>query len=267
MRTGTRFRAAAGALCLIAAGQSEAQGVPVFDGTNFAKTVEQLQEQLKDAETQFQQLEQLKAQVQTELQQLTNIKGMLASITGINQLYQLYNTAEDIRSRASKITDFSGFIGSVASGNFNLKSFMLDGQVTMGGKMAGQYVQDQLKAAGFTPEVMQGLATSTNPKAPLIASSAAANVTGMATAQASYEESQQAMQRIDGLVQEIGQTQTLKESVDLNTRMAAETNYMLGEMWRLNAAQGLTASQDGLDWAAEKAREASFFNFNISSGN
>lgn len=42
--------------------------------------------------------------------------------------------------------------------------------------------------------------------------------------------------RIDGLVDEIANQDTLKESIDLNTRMAAETNYMLGQMWRLNAA-------------------------------
>ena len=37
--------------------------------------------------------------------------------------------------------------------------------------------------------------------------------------------------------------------------MAAETNYMLGQMWRLNAASGLAAGQAGVNWAAEQAKE------------
>ena len=56
-------------------------------------------------------------------------------------------------------------------------------------------------------------------------------------------------------------SETLKESIDLNTRMVAETNYMLGSMWRLNAAQGLASGQTGVNWAAEQAKERAFFTF------
>ena len=59
----------------------------------------------------------------------------------------------------------------------------------------------------------------------------------------------------------IGGQATLKESVDLNTRMAAETNFMLGQMWRLNAAAGLASGQTGVNWAAEQARQRTFFDF------
>ena len=83
----------------------------------------------------------------------------------------------------------------------------------------------------------------------------------MAAAQMSYEESGECIERTSGLVDEIGGADTLKESVDLNTRMAAETNYMLGQMWRLNAAQGLASGQNGINWAAEQAKERSFFDF------
>jgi len=62
-------------------------------------------------------------------------------------------------------------------------------------------------------------------------------------------------------VAEIANQEGLKESIDLNTRMAAETNYMLGQMWRLNAAAGLAAGQTGVNWAAEQAKEKSFFDY------
>ncbi len=42
-----------------------AQGVPVIDGTNLAKNIEQLQAALRDAENQIAQIEELKKQVET----------------------------------------------------------------------------------------------------------------------------------------------------------------------------------------------------------
>ena len=68
-------------------------------------------------------------------------------------------------------------------------------------------------------------------------------------------------ERIDGLVGQIANQETMKESIDLNTRMAAETNFMLGQMWRLNAAAGLAQGQTGVNWAAEQAKERSFFDY------
>ena len=57
-----------------------AQGVPVVDGTNLAKNIEQLQAALRDAENQIAQIEQLKKQVETGLDQLTSLEGILGAI-------------------------------------------------------------------------------------------------------------------------------------------------------------------------------------------
>ena len=239
-----------------------AQGVPVIDGTNLAKNVEQLQAALRDAENQLAQIEQLKKQVETALEQLTNLEGILGSISGLNEIASLYNSVEDIRSRAAKITDLSGFTDALAIGDFDgLLDSLLDGNVTMGDKMAGEYLKDTLSGAGLTPERLAALSSSENPQDNVIADTAAANATSMAMAQMSYEEAASSLERIDGLVGEIARQDTLKESIDLNTRMAAETNYMLGQMWRLNAAAGLASGQSGVNWAAEQAKEKSFFDF------
>ena len=109
--------------------------------------------------------------------------------------------------------------------------------------------------------VLAGLSSSENPQDKRIADTAAASATAMGMAQLSYEEAAQSLERIDGLVEEIGNQTELKDSIDLNTRMAAETNYMLGQMWRLNAAAGLAAGQTGVNWAAEQAKEKSFFDY------
>ena len=255
--------AATAILCLGLTGSvGFAQGVPVIDGTNLAKNIEQLQAALRDAENQIAQIEELKKQVENGISQLTNLEGILGSISGLNDIAGLYNSVQDLRSRAAKITDLSGFQDAIAIGDFDsLLESLLDGNVTMGDKMAGDYMRDTLESAGLTSEVLAGLSSSENPQDKRIADTAAASATAMGMAQLSYEESAQSLERIDGLVEEIGNQTELKDSIDLNTRMAAETNYMLGQMWRLNAAAGLAAGQTGVNWAAEQAKEKSFFDY------
>lgn len=245
--------AATAILCLGLTGSAVfGQGVPVIDGTNLAKNIEQLQAALRDAENQIAQIEELKKQVENGIAQLTNLEGILGSISGLNDIANLYNSVQDLRSRAAKITDLSGFQDAIAIGDFDsLLDSLLDGNVTMGDKMAGEYMRDTLESAGLTSETLAGLSSSDNPQDKRIADTAAASATAMGMAQLSYEEAAQSLERIDGLVEEIGRQTELKDSIDLNTRMAAETNYMLGQMWRLNAAAGLAAGQTGVNWAAE----------------
>ena len=255
--------AATAILCIGLTGSTGfAQGVPVIDGTNLAKNIEQLQAALRDAENQIAQIEELKKQVENGISQLTNLEGILGSISGLNEIASLYNSVQDLRSRTAKITDLSGFQDAIAIGDFDsLLDSLLDGNVTMGDKMAGDYMRDTLESAGLTSEVLAGLSSSENPQDKRIADTAAASATAMGMAQLSYEESAQSLERIDGLVEEIGNQTELKDSIDLNTRMAAETNFMLGQMWRLNAAAGLAAGQTGVNWAAEQAKEKSFFDY------
>jgi type IV secretion system protein VirB5 len=122
-------------------------------------------------------------------------------------------------------------------------------------------MRDTLEGAGLTSARLAGLSSSDNTQDRLIARTAGTSATAMGMAQLSYEEAAQSLERIDGLVAEIARQDTLKKSIDLNTRMAAETNYMLGQMWRLNAATGLVEGQTGVNWAAEQAKEKSFFDY------
>lgn len=241
-----------------------AQGVPVIDGSNLAQNIEQLQAALRDAEQQLQQIEELR----TQIEQLTNIEGLLdnvlSSITGLNDIRDLYNTAEDLRSRAAKITDLSGMMDSLSIGDFDgLLDSLLDGgtDVTMGDRRAAEAIEETLSNAGFTRERLTTMNDGSDPRGPEIAQTAAANAVAVTAAQLSYEEAGESLQRVEGLVDAIGDQETLKESIDLNTRMAAETNFTLAQMWRLNAAAGMAAGQNGIDFAAEQARTRSFFDF------
>lgn len=264
MRAETCLRTlvAASALSLMALPSAHAQGVPVIDGSNLAQNVEQLQAALRDAENQLQQIEELRRQIE----RLTDIQGLLddvlGSITGLNEIAALYNDVQDLRDRAQKITDLSGFMDDLSLGDFDgLIDNLLDGEVTMGSRRAADAMRETMATVGFTGDKLTALNVADNPQGAAIADLAAANAMVIGQAQISYEEAAQSLERIDGLVDAIGEQDTLKESIDLNTRMAAETNYMLGQMWRLNAAQGLAQGQNGIDFAAEQARTRSFFDF------
>lgn len=264
MRADTRIAAiiVAGTLMAAHPPPALAQGVPVIDGSNLAQNIEQLQAALRDAENQLEQIEELR----TQIERLTDIQGLLddvlGSITGLNEIAALYNDVEDLRARAQKITDLSGFMDNLSLGDFDsLLDDLLDGDVTMGERRAADAMRETMASAGFTSEKLTELNDAGNPQGAAIADLAAANAMVIGQAQISYEEAAQSIERIDGLVEAIGDQETLKESIDLNTRMAAETNYMLGQMWRLNAAQGLAQGQNGIDFAAEQARTRSFFDF------
>ena len=243
-----------------------AQGVPVIDSSNLTQNIEQLQSALRDAETQIEQIEQLKRQVELQIEQITNLEFIGGALSGLNEIADLYNSAEDLRDRAAKITDLGGFADALALGDFDaLMDTLLDGEVTMGEKHAAEAMRETLETAGLTSDRLGELSSSENPQDALIARTAGTSATAMAAAQISYEEAEASLERINGLVREIARQETLKESVDLNTRMAAETNFMLGQMWRLNAAAGLAQGQSGVNWAAEQAKERSFFDYSGTS--
>ena len=98
---------------------SHAQGVPVFDGSNLAKNVEQLKQHLADAERQIAQIEELKSQLEKLLNIEELLGGVLGSIEGLNEIASLYNSVEDLRARAAKITDLSRFSFDLSLGNFD----------------------------------------------------------------------------------------------------------------------------------------------------
>ncbi len=247
-------------------GVLRAQGVPVIDSSNLAQNIEQLQSALRDAENQIEQIEQLKRQIELQIDQITNLEFISGALSGLNDIADLYNSAEDLRDRAAKITDLDGFADALALGDFDaLMDTLLDDEVTMGEKHAAEAMRDTLEMAGLTSERLGELSSSENPQDNMIARTAGTSATAIAAAQISYEEAEASLERINGLVGEIASQDTLKESVDLNTRMAAETNFMLGQMWRLNAAAGLAQGQSGVNWAAEQAKERSFFDYSGTS--
>lgn len=241
---------------------ASAQGVPVIDTSNLTQNVQQLQQALSDAENQIEQIVQLKTQIENQIESITQLEFLNGALAGLNDIADLYNDVPDLYDRAAKITDLSGFAFSLSIGDFDgILDNMLDGDVTMGDKRAVEAMTETLETAGFTSERLEALSSSDNPQDNIIADTAGVNATAIAASQLAYEEAAASLERVEGLVTEISNQETMKESVDLNTRMAAETNFMLGQMWRHNAAMGLAQGQQGMNWAAEQAKERAFFSY------
>ena len=91
-----------------------------------------------------------------------------------------------------------------------------------------------------------------------IAASAGASAMLSVAAQESHEEAGQSLERLETMVRLIDDQDGLKAAVDLNTRVTAELGIILTQIWRLEAAQGVSAGQLGVVDAATLADERKF---------
>lgn len=238
-----------------------AQGIPVFDASGFAKQIEQLQHFMADLEQQVQMVNQLKQQYLTQLEQLTNIEGMFGAMTGVNELGKLYHSAVDIAARAEKLGDFDDFIDALRRGESLELADLFKNNGTVGSQWNAYKVDETLKSVGLSMAAMKKMTSSGRPEQEAVAAQAAVNTTAIAAADIAYDEARASLGRVDGLVEAIGDQATIKESVDLNTRMSGEVAYMMGQMWRLNAAEAMATGQNGINLASEVARQQQFFDF------
>ena len=84
-----------------------------------------------------------------------------------------------------------------------------------------------------------------------------------ATAQNSYDDAGQSLERVDRLVGLIDDMDELKESIDLNTRVTAELAIALVAMWQLEAVQTVGDGTGGVIDAATIAEEQRFMDFTL----
>lgn len=242
-------------------GSANASGIPVFDGASFAQQIEQLQQHLKDYSNQLNQLEELKKTYENAVSQLTNLEGILGSLTGLNEITALYNGAEDIAARAEKLGDLDGFMNALRVGDTLTLEGLFKNNGTVGAEWNAEKINQILRTSGLSTERLGELSRSDNSTANGVAAQAAAGATAMASADIAYQEAASTLARVDGLVGEISNQETMKDSVDLNTRMAAEVAYTLAQIWRLNAASGMSTGQNGINLAAEIQKQQKFFDF------
>ena len=79
-----------------------------------------------------------------------------------------------------------------------------------------------------------------------------------AAAETSSVKASESLERVHELVQEIPDTEGLKEAIDLNTRVTAELSIALANIWNMESAQLMGMGEAGVMDAATAAEEQKF---------
>lgn len=252
-----RVMSLAGAGVVCAGGAVQAQGLPVVDTQNIAQQIRQIQQMLEDYGIQTDQLDRLLEQVDLLHSQIAQLEETHAALTGPTEVAAMLMENGDLNglldqefgdmidlARGVAKGDFSGLIGSAAP------------------RMQTQ-MERVLAEAGFGEDALSEMAASGQRGAENVATRASTGAVMSAAAQNSHREAAQSLERVDELVGMIPAMETLKASVDHNTRVTAELAIAMTRMWELEAIQTVGAGQGGVVDAATIAQEQRFMDFTL----
>jgi type IV secretion system protein VirB5 len=128
----------------------------------------------------------------------------------------------------------------------------------VGDKPAAQYVSEFFASAGLDVATVDTLANSEDEGAARIGTQANTAAFLSAAAETSSVKASESLERVHGLVQEIPDTEGLKEAIDLNTRVTAELSIALANIWNMESAQLMGMGEAGVMDAATAAEEQKF---------
>lgn len=241
--------AAQGTLSEVSAG-----GVPTLDIANKVINNKQLEILLKDFKVQGDILKQAAEQV----------KQLQAQVKQMQNIYDQFSGARDIIGMAmegkldgllkGQLTDVMGTINAGMKGDWSGLNSEKSSALT---KSVGK----ALSAAGFSQDKISTMAKSSDPGAKRMATQATGGAVLAASAEQTYSETGQSLERVNTLV-ELSQTSTdIKESVDLNTRMLAELSLQLAKSLELQSIEAVYNGQSGVISAATIAEERAYMVF------
>lgn len=233
-----------------------AQGVPVIDTQNIAQQIRQIQQMLEDFGIQTEQLDQLLEQIDLLQAQIQQLQETYEALTGITDVAGLVMDGDFNDLLDPKIGDMINLVQSLQNGDF---SGLIGGNAS---QMQSQ-MQRVLEQAGFNEDTLAEMARSGNAGAQNVATQASAGAVVATAAQNSHQEAQQSLSRVNELVNMIGDMNTLKESVDHNTRVTAEIAVALTRLWELEAIATVGVGQSGVVEAGLMAEEQRYTDFTL----
>lgn len=232
-----------------------AQGVPTVDVASIAKLTSLLTEaqlQLKEMIAQNlvldEQTKQLIEQVAVLHQQLDALRnGLSLDALGIDADFLKDILPPDIRNiiQAVKTGDMTHITGYGSHG-------------TLDAGKASELLGSFYEAVGLDKATVDTLSNSEEASTARIGTGAQAAAGLSLAAEASAEEAQEGLQRVDDLVRKIPGTANLKQAIDLNTRVTAELAIAMANIWSMEAAQTISQGQMGVIDAASLADDAKF---------
>ncbi|ATG37960.1 MAG: conjugal transfer protein TraF [Rhodobiaceae bacterium] len=236
-----------------------AQGVPTVDTQNIAQEIRQLQQMIEDEILQNDQLLQLQNQLQTLQEQYAQLQETYAALTGLADLPNVIQTEMEEWLNGlldQEFGDITDTIAAIQRGDWSGLTGSGSGQIRT-------QMERVLAEAGFDEDTLSEMARSGNGGAERVATQATTGAMVSATAQNSYTEAGQSLERVDRLVGMIGDMETLKQSIDLNTRVTAENAIALVALTQLMAVGTVGEGQAGVIEAADRAEEDRFMDFTM----
>ncbi len=227
-----------------------AQGVPTFDNAQLRQLVMQLEHMAEDLNVQLEQLATMRQELETQLNQLLNLEAQLTALVDGNELGELFATVEEFERVRGKLTGPLETAEALASGDF-LSGFRPGAELDAA-------IERVLSGTGFTQERLTSLAESAEPADNRLATRAGASAMLSVAAETSHAEASESLGRLETMVGLIDDQEGLKAAVDLNTRVTAELGIILTQIWRLEAAAGVSGGQLGVVDAATLAEERKF---------
>ncbi len=222
------LRTTALALCLGAASLTPARAqMAVYDASNFAQLVEQLEQMAQTYEAEIQQLNSLRQQYETAVNHLE-------SITGARGMQYVLNSLEDIAAR-----------GASADGMIAIVDGAIAGTPVSGNTAVINRTLDELRET-YELASLPEFSDSEFAQDRAIATEAGSGMAAIATAEDAYRRSNESMDRVTALVELIDDNMDLKASIDFNTRVLAEVAFILNENLRVQASIANALGADAL---------------------
>jgi len=229
----------------------------VHDAENIAKAIEQLNAMKENAIVQNELLQKAVAQFEKLKSQLTQLERIYAQFSGPRSILGML---------------LPGELNSLLDGNFNSTSGVLSTLLSgAGGQWSGfasgkssaltTTVNKSLSAAGLSTDTLKKWTSSGEPIQQRTAQQAAGAAMLAATAEQSYKEAGQSLDRVQQILKETQNSPDIKTSIDNNTRMLAELSIQLAKSLEITSTEAVYNGQAGVNAAAERAEERKFFTF------
>lgn len=234
----------------------QAQGVPTVDTRNIAQEIRQLQQMLEDFGIQSDQLDALLEQIDLIQQQLDSLRQTYAALSGSSDILEMAMGGDLDGLLDHELDDVLGTIRGIQVGDFS-------GLIGDGAPEVRTEMERVLAEAGFDENTLYEMARAGSEGAQRVATQAGTGAVMSAAAENSHAEAAQSLERVDRLVDLIPSMETLKESVDHNTRVTAELAIAMTRMWELEAIQTVGGGQSGVLDAAAIAEEQRYMDFTL----
>lgn len=241
---------------LLSAAPALAQGVPTVDLTSIAKIGEVLTEAKLQVKEMIASNLKLDEQILKQIEQIATLKAQLDALRNGLTLEALGIPDPEIffDDILPDVADLTGGLISAKDGKYSLMT--TSGKV--GDKPAAQYVSEFFASAGLDVATVDTLANSDDEGAARIGTQANTAAFLSAAAETSSVKASESLERVHELVQEIPNTEGLKEAIDLNTRVTAELSIALANIWNMESAQLMGMGEAGVMDAATAAEEQKF---------